>query len=100
MDFRKIGWAEDRLDDLIQKIETIVSGNKRPAEEVILSENEVLKMLQISKRTLATLRADGIIVYSKVRGILFYRLSSILDMINKNEVNLSLPAHKLFKRTG
>jgi hypothetical protein len=90
-------YTEDFFEDLLEKASEIIQRNQRPANEVIMGEREVLKMLQISKRTLATLRAEGILSYSKVRGILFYRLSDILEMIEKNEVRVSIPKTRLFK---
>lgn len=59
---------------------------KRPAEEVILNDAELCKMLKISKRTSATWRANGIIAYHKVGGIVFYVYADVLEMIKSNRI--------------
>ena len=86
---KNVTWAEDRLDDLIEKVEGIIVDSKRPAEETILNEEEALKVLKVSKRTLATFRAEGLLVYSKVRGVLFYTYADILAMIRSHQVVLT-----------
>lgn len=59
---------------------------RRPAEEVILNDAELCRMLKISKRTSATWRANGIIAYHKVGGIVFYVYADVLEMIKSNRI--------------
>ncbi len=88
-------WAEDRLEDFLEKIEEKLLNNTRPASEIILGEKDALKLLPFEKRTLATLRAEGKIKYSKVRGVILYTLQDILDMVKENEIVVNLPKSRI-----
>jgi len=74
------------LDTRMERFEEIIIENQRPAEEVLLGEAEIMKLLGISKRTLATMRAEGIILYSKLGKKIIYRLSDILDAVKRHQV--------------
>ena len=89
-------WLDEELDEAVQSLKQIVSSNMRPPEEVILCEPEVISMLRTSKRTIATLRAEGLLKYSKVRGLIFYRLKDIIDMINSHRVDVRIPDPRIF----
>ena len=88
-------WAEDRLDELIQKVEELVTTNQRPASEVILDDSDVMQMLKMCKRSLAALRAKNVITWYKVGGKVYYRLSDVLEMLDRNKVLVQLPSCKL-----
>lgn len=79
--FRHPQWAE-----ICQQIKFEISQAQRPATEIILDELELCKMLSISKRTAATLRAERIITYHKLGGKLYYRLSDVLALLEQNKV--------------
>lgn len=59
---------------------------KRPAEELILNDADLCKMLKISKRTSASWRASGVLPYHKVGGIVFYLYSDVLEMLRSNRI--------------
>jgi hypothetical protein len=59
---------------------------KRPAEEVILNDADLCKILKVSKRTTASWRATGVLAYHKVGGIVFYLYADVLEMIKSNRV--------------
>jgi hypothetical protein len=59
---------------------------KRPAQELILNDTDLCKMLKISKRTLATWRSSGVIAFHKVGGIVFYLFSDVLETIKSNRI--------------
>jgi hypothetical protein len=59
---------------------------KRPAEELILNDADLCRMLKISKRTSATWRANGVIAFHKIGGIVFYLYSDILETIKSNRI--------------
>jgi len=44
----------------------------------------VMKRLGISKRTLQTYRSEGLLPYSQVRGIYFYKSADIDDMLERH----------------
>lgn len=55
--------------------------------EPIYTTNQVLDLLQISRRSLQSYRDEGLIEFSQVKGKLFYRHSAIVEMLNKCAVN-------------
>ncbi len=59
---------------------------KRPAEEFILNDAELCRMLKVSKRTTATWRSDNVLAYHKIGGIIFYLYADVLKMIRENRV--------------
>jgi hypothetical protein len=95
---KKIHWAEDRLDELLEDIKDAIVKNQRPANEVILDDKGVMQMLNICKRSLASLRSSGTIVWSKIGGKIYYKLSDVLEMLERNRINVQRPEKILFKR--
>ena len=61
---------------------------QRPANEIILNDEDVMRLLKISKRKLQYLKADRIIPFSQPlpRSASYYFLSDILAWLNKNKV--------------
>jgi hypothetical protein len=45
---------------------------------------DVMQKLHISIRTLQTLRTNGTLPFSRIGGKLYYRISDILKVLNKN----------------
>ncbi|PQJ08777.1 DNA-binding protein [Flavipsychrobacter stenotrophus] len=90
-------WVEDRVDELLDKVAEIIEKNQRPANEVILTEKETLQWLKVSKRTLASWKAEGIIIYSKIKGVIFYRLSDILTLVDNNRVEPVASTRRIFR---
>lgn len=94
---KTLPWIDDRIDDLLGKLETLVRENQRPASEVILDDDDALKILKICKRSLATLRSDGLLSYSKVKGKVYYRLSDILALIEFNKIPIVTSSIKIHR---
>lgn len=80
--FRHPGWEE-----LIRNIKYEIAQAQRPADQIILDDVDLCKMLKVSKRTTATLRANSEITFYKCGGKILYKLSDILDYVNRNCVN-------------
>ncbi|HMO32909.1 MAG TPA: hypothetical protein PKE07_07925 [Lacibacter sp.] len=78
--------AFKKLEDLVQELIQLQLRSTRPANEVILDETDFINFLKISKRHAANLRAARQTTYSKAGGKIYYRLSDILTLINKNLV--------------
>ena len=74
------------VQEFLRTIRAEFANAKRPAEEIILDETDFLRTLKISKRQAAKLRAEGAILYSKHGGRIYYKLSSVLEYINRYEV--------------
>ena len=60
---------------------------QRPANEIVLDDTDVQKILKISKRKVQYLKAQGTLTYSQVGARSYYLLSDVLALIysNRNE---------------
>jgi len=74
-----------KAQDFIKEIRAEFLKTQRPANEIILRETDLWQFLQISKRSAAYLRSEGLINYSKVGGKLYYKLSDILSYIDSTK---------------
>jgi hypothetical protein len=59
---------------------------QRPADEIILDDEDVMKILKISKRTLQYMKSERTITYSQLKTRSYYRLSDILEILKQNRV--------------
>lgn len=57
--------------------------NKPEEPKQWLKSNEVRKLLNISAGTLQTLRINGILTYSKIGGIIYYKYEDIVKLLEK-----------------
>ena len=82
-EFRKNATATEIADLLQQALEEV----SRPPNEKVLNDAQLCKYLGVSKRTTATWRASGMLIYRKVGGIIFYVWSDVLAMLESHKVN-------------
>ncbi|HET8839769.1 MAG TPA: helix-turn-helix domain-containing protein, partial [Flavobacteriaceae bacterium] len=52
-----------------------------------MDNQDVMQMLHISQRTLQTLRSNGTIPYSKIRGKFYYKVADIEKLLQANYYN-------------
>jgi hypothetical protein len=74
--------------DFFKELRREMLNVKRPPEEIILDETDLCELLHISKRHAADLRKEGILIYSKIGGKLYYFLSDVLEMVKKHRAQL------------
>lgn len=86
--FRHPGWEE-----ITRQIKYEISQAQRPPEEIILDDVDLCKMLKVSKRTTAMLRSTQQIAFHKC-GKILYKLSDVLDYIDRNRVEPDIPQVK------
>ena len=60
-----------------------MGGNLDP-ENIIFNSREIMKVMDVSKRTLQEWRDKKTIGYSKINGKFYYKLSDIQNLINEN----------------
>jgi len=77
-------WPE--LKDFLADIDEKIYHFTRPAHEVILDDVDLQRILKISKRQSAKLRAERMITYYKSCGKIYYRLSDILAYATMNKI--------------
>jgi hypothetical protein len=63
-----------------------VQNAQRPANELIIDDADLQKLLKVCRRTTANYRAQGLIDYSQIGGKNFYIYSDILKAIEKNKI--------------
>lgn len=67
--------GQDRRHDLLGKDQLFQS-------DPILNTEDVMKLLQVSRRTLQSWRDQGLISFSAIHGKFYYRMSSINKMLD------------------
>ena len=75
------------LKELAYVIHNEIQQAKRPPNEIILDDNDVMYMLKISKRRLQYLKSDRILTYHKLDSSshrTYYLLSDILEILKSN----------------
>ncbi len=73
-------------EELLKIILIRLDEAKRPAEQVLWDDFQLRENLHMSARTTASLREKRVIQYSKIGGKIYYRLSDVLALIEKNSV--------------
>lgn len=73
---------------MVSLIQYEISQAQRPANEVVLSDADVMRILKISKRTLSDLKARREIPYSQKRKGTPARflLSDVLEFVNRDRI--------------
>jgi len=79
----------ERLDSLETYFKNVAK--QQPLSEAWLDNQEVCKLLKVSKRTLQNYRDEGIITYSQVKGKIYISASAI-------EEHLKNHSRKAFKK--
>lgn len=70
------------VKELKEEIKTLSDKLTEFEENKLLTEAQVLKMLDVSPKTLRAYRNDGILAYSRIGNKYFYKLSYIKRMLN------------------
>lgn len=71
--------------ELLQDLKTIISESK-PQEKKWIKGADVRKIMSISYGTLQTLRINGTLPFTKVGGIIYYKLTDIEKLLDKNSI--------------
>jgi hypothetical protein len=74
------------LQEFLVAIRHEVNQFHRPPNQVIWDDVDLRENLKVSQRTTATWRQEKLITYSKVNGKVFYKLSDVLDFIEKYKI--------------
>ena len=72
--------SKEQFDALMSKIDDIhhkINSKNQPKQEVFLDNEELIKMLKISRRTAQTWRDEGKISFSQVGNKIYYKLSDV-----------------------
>ncbi|MAX71885.1 MAG: DNA-binding protein [Flavobacteriaceae bacterium] len=87
--------SKDQYQELLGRIDEINSkiadASKKP-EDRFLDNADFLQLMHISKRTAQTWRDEGKISFSQIGNKIYYRMSDVQALLNKNY-------NKAFKKT-
>ena len=79
----------ESLSKISDKIDYLINQNnlKRPHgfQNSIINNVELCDLLKISSKTASNWRDEGILAYYQIKGKIYYKLSDINNLINKNK---------------
>lgn len=70
----------NRLETLSQKLEE----KQKSPEDIFLDNQEFLQLMNISKRTAQTWRDEGKVSFSQIGSKIYYRMSDVQHLLDKN----------------
>jgi len=70
----------NRLDVLNKKLEE----KQKSPNDTFLDNQEFIQLMNISKRTAQTWRDEGIISFSQINSKIYYRMSEVQKLLDKN----------------
>lgn len=77
----------DKLDDVVLLLK---NKQRTDPEQVWFDTQEFIQIMNISKRTAAYWRTSNTIAYSQVGNKIYYRLSDILDLLQRSTISADL----------
>ncbi|MFD2540855.1 helix-turn-helix domain-containing protein [uncultured Olleya sp.] len=75
------------IKDIKARIELLRQSRAEVLKDTWIDNQDVLQTLHISKRTLQTLRTNGTLPYSKVKGKFYYKVADIEQLLQDNYYN-------------
>ena len=75
------------IKDLKARIELLRYTRAEVLKDTWIDNQDVLQTLHISKRTLQSLRDNGTLPYSKVKGKFYYKVSDVEQLLQDNYYN-------------
>jgi len=74
---------KQRLDDIAL---TLKQKQRTEPDQIWYDNQEFIQIMNISKRTAAFWRTEKVITYTQVGNKIYYRLSDIMELFNKNTI--------------
>lgn len=75
------------INNKLQAIEKLVKTKQQTVEDPILTTEEVMSLLKVSRRSVQNWRDEGLIAFSAVHGKFYYRFSDINKMLENHLQN-------------
>lgn len=73
-------------DDIRLLLEEIKALKNQELQKLVLDDKDLIEILKVSKRTLATYRANGQISFSKVNGRIYYTWQDVQEFLESHRV--------------
>ncbi len=74
------------VEEVLKHIDERIALSACPPDQVIWNNDQLCKELNVSKRTVATWRANGKIIFSKIDGLIFYTKKDVLAFLEEHKV--------------
>lgn len=78
--------TEQSFREILQRLESVedlLKGKQKNPQEVFFDSQEFINIMNISKRTSQAWREQKVVAYSQVGNKIYYRLSDIIQMLEK-----------------
>lgn len=82
LQFRELHKAVTALNEDVKGLKDLIKASNNK----IITENELLKILEVSSKTLRSYRANGLISYSQIGNKFFYRQRDVDLMLNEARI--------------
>lgn len=82
LQFRELHKAVAALNEEVKSLKYLI----KASDNKIITENELLKMLGVSSKTLRSYRANGLISYSQIGNKFYYRMRDVDAMLNEARI--------------
>lgn len=83
-------FSEEDVQDIKQRLAeislTLKKKQRTEPDQIWYDNQEFLQIMNISKRTAAYWRTENVIAYSQVGNKIYYRLSDIMDLLEKSTI--------------
>lgn len=78
---------EKDVNQIVEKLDKIIEvlHKQQEREKIIISNDEFVRLLSISKRTAQNWRDEGIIAFSQIGSKIFYQMSDIKALLMKTK---------------
>lgn len=79
--------SQDQFDSIINRIEDLkseIKNNSKSKAEDFVDNADFIQLMNISKRTAQAWRDEGIISFSQIGGKIYYRMSDVQALLDKN----------------
>ena len=84
-------FSEEDVQDIKQRLAeislTLKQKQRTEPDQIWYDNQEFLQIMNISKRTAAYWRTEKVISYSQVGNKIYYRLSDIMDLLEKSTIS-------------
>lgn len=74
------------MEALTRSVAQMTKTHAQQLSEEWVNKDQVMAILKISSRTLETLKSKGILPYTKIQGIFYFRTADIENLLKENYV--------------
>lgn len=79
--------SQDQYNDIITRIDEIkteIKSTTKSSGDEFVDNADFIQLMKISKRTAQAWRDDGVISFSQIGGKIYYRMSNVIALLDKN----------------